>query len=131
MTLHLAESGSNDALPSWSEGPAKLALLDFIQRVSADDSPELVPGPERVAAFGAAGVLWPARPHIEAHFALTRIKFAAELDPSLRTGQPFETALAGDLHGLSELNSSAALDLIARSHAHLRQDQFEQQVADF
>ncbi len=33
--------GQTDSLPSWNEGASKLAILDFVNRVTQDGGPEL------------------------------------------------------------------------------------------
>ena len=38
-----------DPLPSWNDGGAKDAILDFVSRVTTDDSPEFVPVHEGVS----------------------------------------------------------------------------------
>ena len=130
-TPHLSEAGPDDVLPSWKEGAARRALLDFIERVTATDSPELLEPRDRIAAFGGAGVLWPGQPYVEAHFALTRIRLAAERDPALRVRQPFKTALANNLNKLALLSLRSSLELISRSHADLSHEQFSQLAAEF
>ena len=53
-----AQAGSaGDPLPSWREGPSKQAVLEFVQRVTAEGSPDFVPPQERVAVFDNDGTL--------------------------------------------------------------------------
>jgi hypothetical protein len=40
-----------DPLPSWNEGPAKQAILDFVVRVTTAGGPDFVPVNERIAVF--------------------------------------------------------------------------------
>jgi phosphoserine phosphatase len=57
------------SLPSWNEGPARAAILDFVARVDAED----VPPAERVAVFDNDGTLWCEKPaYIQALFALEK-----------------------------------------------------------
>jgi hypothetical protein len=37
-----------DILPSWNDGPAKKALVDFVTKVTKDGGPDFVPPPERI-----------------------------------------------------------------------------------
>ena len=50
-----AEAAVADPLPSWNEGAAKQAILDFVERVTDPSSPELGPEPERIATFDNDG----------------------------------------------------------------------------
>jgi hypothetical protein len=47
-----------DPLPSWNDGPVKQAIISFVEKVTKDGSPDLVPVPERIATFDNDGTLW-------------------------------------------------------------------------
>ena len=40
-----------DPLPSWNDGPAKQAIVEFVQATTDEASEEFVPVAERIAAF--------------------------------------------------------------------------------
>ena len=40
-----------DPLPSWNDGPARQAIIDFVARTTTPGSPDFVPVPERIAVF--------------------------------------------------------------------------------
>ena len=46
--LAIAQS---DPLPSWNDGPAKRAIIDFVQTTTSQGSPNFVPPAERIATF--------------------------------------------------------------------------------
>jgi hypothetical protein len=46
-----------DGLPSWNEGRAKQAILDFVRRVTVKGIAEYVPPAERIATFDNDGTL--------------------------------------------------------------------------
>ena len=48
---------SNGVLPSWNEGPAKQAILDFVGETTDRASPKFVPPEERIATFDQDGTL--------------------------------------------------------------------------
>jgi phosphoserine phosphatase len=127
----LTELDSRDWLPSWCDGPAKRALLDFLQRICLEASAEFVAPADRLAVFNSAGTLWPEKPLLEAQLALARIHEAADRDPSLWLKQPFKAALGRDLHYLADAPVPAILELLARSHANLSQEQFRQEADAF
>jgi len=41
------------SLPSWNDGPAKAAIVEFVARVTKSGGPGFVPAPERIATFAA------------------------------------------------------------------------------
>ena len=73
---------SADPLPSWNEGPAKTAILDFVARVTDPANPDFVPEPERIATFDNDGTLWAERPlYFQLYFAIDRVKSLAPDHP--------------------------------------------------
>jgi hypothetical protein len=93
-----------DPLGSWREGASKQAILDFVQRVTTEGSPELVPPSERVAAFDNDGTLWCEKPMpIQLDFLLRRLAVMADQDPALRTRQPWQAAYTKDYGWLGEV----------------------------
>ena len=49
---------AQDPLPSWNEGPAKQAILQFVRDTTAESGPKFVPPHERIATFDNDGTLW-------------------------------------------------------------------------
>jgi phosphoglycolate phosphatase-like HAD superfamily hydrolase len=89
-------------LESWTDGPSKSAILDFVGRVTAD-GPDFVSPEARVAVFDNDGTLWCEKPmYIQLDFLLRRFNEQAEADPSLRDHQPYKAAYSGDLQWLGD-----------------------------
>src|SRR5262245_23091949 len=64
-----------ETLPSWNEGPAKAAIVDFVARVTKEGGPDFVPPAERIAVFDNDGTLWAEQPvYFQLQFALDRVK---------------------------------------------------------
>ena len=83
----------NAHLASWNDGPARAAIVDFVDRVTAEGGPDHVPPAERVAVFDNDGTLWCEKPMpIELGFVLQRLGAMAESDASLRERQPWKAA---------------------------------------
>ena len=51
-----------DPLPSWNDGTAKQAIVDFVEKVTKEGSPDFVPPAERIATFDNDGTLWAEQP---------------------------------------------------------------------
>ena len=80
-------------LDSWTEGPTKSAIVDFVGRAVSDVAPE-----ERVAVFDNDGTLWCEKPaYIQLDFLVRRLAEQAAADPSLAEKDPYRAAAAGDL----------------------------------
>jgi hypothetical protein len=68
---------SGDPLPSWNDTPNKKAIVAFVERVTKQSSPEMVPEDERIATFDNDGTLWAEQPiYFQLAFALDRVKGA-------------------------------------------------------
>ena len=77
-----------DPLSTWNDGPAKAAILGFVEQAAAE-----VPVEERVAVFDNDGTLWCEKPMpIQLDFILRRLVEMAEARPVLRERQPWKAA---------------------------------------
>ena len=47
-----------DPLPSWNEGPARQAIIEFVQATTDTSSPKFVPPEARIATFDQDGTIW-------------------------------------------------------------------------
>jgi hypothetical protein len=80
-------------LGSWSDGPARKAIVDFVAQTRAE-----VPVAERVAVFDNDGTLWCEQPlPIQADFILRRLAEMAAADPELRGRHPWKAAHEQDV----------------------------------
>jgi len=90
-------------LASWRDTPARRAIVDFVERVTAEDEPGFVPPGERVAVFDNDGTLWSEKPiPIQLDFTLFRMAELAEADSSLKDHQPYKAAAERDYRWLGE-----------------------------
>ena len=63
--------GQADPLPSWNDGPAKKAIVDFVARTTMAGGPGFVPVPERIAVFDNDGTPWTEQPvYFQVGFAM-------------------------------------------------------------
>jgi phosphoglycolate phosphatase-like HAD superfamily hydrolase len=80
-------------LESWTDGPTKAALVEFVAHAVDSVAPE-----ERIAVFDNDGTLWCEKPaYIQLDFLVRRIAEQVAADPGLRAKQPYTAAAAGDL----------------------------------
>ena len=115
-----------DLLPSWNDGAAKSAIVDFVARVTKQGGPEYVPPAERIATFDNDGTLWCEHPmQAQVFFLIDRIKGLAAKDPSLKERQPFKALLEKDLKTLHGLGKPAIFELAFAAHAGITDDEFD------
>ena len=119
-------------LPSWNEGAARSAILDFTHRVTTEGSPDFLPVAERIAVFDNDGTLWGEQPlYVQAKFALDRIQALAPSHPEWRTTQPFKGVLEGDMKAVAAMGEQGLAQIVAASHANNTTEEFETIVRDW
>src|SRR5262245_2251451 len=86
-----------DPLPSWNDGPAKKAILEFVRVTTEKDSPKYVPAAARVATFDQDGTLWVEHPmYTQVIYCLERVPTVVKEKPELKDKEPFKTVLSGN-----------------------------------
>src|SRR5450432_3745415 len=94
---------ASDPLPSWNDTASKKAITTFVERVTKQGSPDLVPEAERIATFDNDGTLWAEQPlYFQLAFALDRVKALAPMHPEWKDKQPFKAVLEGDMKILAD-----------------------------
>jgi phosphoserine phosphatase len=121
-------------LVSWKDGPAKQAIVEYVEVVTAGGSDHVEPA-DRVATFDNDGTLWveqPAPPQFD--FLLREWSSAATNDPTLAAQQPYKAILEHDeefFAGLVTQNPQVVAsleDAVARSWAGTSPEVFDAQV---
>ena len=121
-----------DPLPSWTDGVAKAAILDFVTRVTRQGSPEFVPAAERVATFDNDGTLWGEQPiYAQLAFALDRVKALAPKHPEWKQKQPFKGVLEGDMKAVVTSGERGLLEILGATHAGTTTEEFEGLVREW
>jgi phosphoglycolate phosphatase-like HAD superfamily hydrolase len=121
----LLTAQSADPLPSWNDGSSKQAIVDFVDRTTAESGPDFVPPEERIATFDNDGTLWCEQPmYFQLAFALDRVKAMAPQHPEWKDKSPFKEVLAGDLKAALAGGEKSAAQLLAVTHAGMTTDEF-------
>ncbi len=125
-------AGDRNPLPSWEEGTAKQAVVDFVTRVADDSGPDYVAPQDRIAVFDNDGTLWSERPvYFQLVFAIDRIRALAPEHPAWKTTQPFQAVLENDMEALAKSGEHGLLELVMASHAGMTTATFETIVKDW
>jgi phosphoglycolate phosphatase-like HAD superfamily hydrolase len=128
----ITTANAQDPLPSWNDGPAKQAIVNFVAKVTKESSPDFVPPAERVATFDNDGTLWCEQPmYVQLAFALDRVKALAPQHPEWKTKEPFASLLKGDLKGALAGGERAMLEIVMATHTGMTTAEFEQIVKDW
>src|SRR4051794_30513722 len=117
---------SAPALPSWNDGPAKRAILDFVQRVTTSGGPDFVAPEDRIATFDQAGTLWVEHPlYGQAMFALDRVRTLAPEHPEWKSRDPFAAVLSGDLAKGAHFTEKDWTEIIGVTHSGISNQDFK------
>src|SRR4029453_10196833 len=96
----------SDALPSWNDGAAKQAIVDFVKATTDKSSPDFVPPEERIATFDQDGTLWVEHPmYSQVIYALDRVPAVVKAKPELANVEPSKTGMSGDRGDMAKLTT--------------------------
>src|SRR4051812_47739969 len=98
LTLTLASSIAApqvaDPLPSWNDGPAKQAIIQFVRDTTDMAGPKYVPPEERIVTFDEDGTTWVEHPiYTEVMFSMDRIIELSASHPEWKEKLPFKAII--------------------------------------
>lgn len=121
-----------DPLPSWNEGDAKTAIINFVKDVTDKNSANYVAVDERIATFDNDGNLWSEQPaYFQLFFAIDRVKAMASEHPEWKNEQPFKAVLEGDMKTLKKLGMHGIGEIMMTTHAGNTTVEFDAIVKDW
>jgi phosphoglycolate phosphatase-like HAD superfamily hydrolase len=119
-------------LPSWNDTETKRAVMEFVQRVTDESSPDFVPRTERIAVFDNDGTLWPENPMpFQLAFALDELRRRFPDEPAWKDDPTVQDALAGKLSALLADNYKGLLHIIARVGSGMTTEEFTARVSEW
>lgn len=119
----------NSVLPSWNEGPAKQAILDFVQATTDSSSPSYVLPEERIAVFDQDGTLWVEQPmYTQVVYCLDRVPAVVAKKPELRNIEPFKTVLSGNRDAMAKLQKRDLEKILAATLTGMPVEEFRAEV---
>jgi phosphoserine phosphatase len=123
---------AGDPLPSWNEGAARQAIVEFVEAVTTEGGAEFVPPEDRIATFDQDGTLWVEQPlYTQGIFALDRVAELAPEHPEWKTEEPFKAVLAGDRAAMARFTEQDWARIIAATHAGVTTQQFLELAGDW
>jgi phosphoglycolate phosphatase-like HAD superfamily hydrolase len=98
------DATQTDPLPSWNDGAAKQAIVDFVHATTETGDAKFVPPEERIATFDQDGTLWVEHPmYTQVMYCLERVPALVEKKPELKKVEPFKTVLSGNREAIAKL----------------------------
>ena len=119
-------------LPSWNDGPAKQAVVEFVQATTTQGSPKFVPPAERIATFDQDGTTWVEQPlYSQVMFAFHQVGVLAKKDPKVAGAEPFKTVLSGDRAAIAKLAIKDLEKIIFATHTGMTVEAFKASVKEW
>jgi phosphoserine phosphatase len=114
-----------DPLPSWNDGPARKAIIEFVTAVTDSTGPDYVASARRIAVFDNDGTLWSEKPlYFQMLFAMDRIRELAPQHPEWKERQPFKAVLANDLETVVASGGKGIVKMLRATHGGMTTDAF-------
>ena len=118
-----------DPLPSWNDGPAKKAIIDFVQATTDKSNPKFVPPEARIATFDQDGTTWVEQPmYTQVMYCLERVAVLAKEKPELKEVEPFKTVLSGNREAMAKLSMKDLEKILAATLTGMTVDEFNAEV---
>ncbi len=128
----VAAQAQTDPLPSWNDGPAKQAIVEFVKATTDQASPKFVPPVARIAAFDQDGTTWVEQPmYTQVIYCLERVPVLAKAKPELKDVEPFKTVLSGNREAMAKLTMPDLEKILAATLTGMTVEQFGAPVKDW
>ena len=132
MFAALVTVARGDPLPSWNEGAAKKAIIEFVTRVTKKGGAEFVAPVDRIAVFDNDGTLWAEQPlPVQALFGNDRVRSLLPQHPEWKEEQPFKAVLENDTKALAAAGMQGLGKILMATHAGMTTEEFERIVKDW
>jgi len=132
LFLTLPFTLSAEPLPSWKESASRTAIVEFVELVTTEGTPDFVPPEERIAVFDNDGTLWAEKPaYTQLLYAVDRVKDLAPSHPEWKDEQPFKGILENDLDAALAGGEEALMKMIMATHAGMTTGEFQAEAAEW
>src|SRR5918996_4914097 len=123
---------ADDPLPSWNDGAAKQAIVEFVDAATTEGGADYVAPADRIATFDQDGTLWVEQPlYTQGIFALDRVAELAPEHPEWKAEEPFKAVLAGDRAAMARFTEQDWARIIAATHAGVTTGRFLEIAGDW
>jgi phosphoglycolate phosphatase-like HAD superfamily hydrolase len=123
------QQDNTNPLPSWNDGPAKQAIVEFVRATTDKASPKYVPPEQRIATFDQDGTLWVEHPmYTQVVYCLHRVGVLAKQKLEFWKREPFKTVLSGDRKAIAKLSLKDLEEIAAAALSGITVEEFDADV---
>jgi phosphoglycolate phosphatase-like HAD superfamily hydrolase len=124
VTSALAQDAGD--LASWSDGPAKQAIINFVRATTDRSSSKFVAPEERIATFDQDGTLWVEHPmYTFVTYCFERVPMLVKAKPGLKDVEPFKTVLSGNRDEIGKLTTPELEKILAAALTGMTVEEFK------
>lgn len=127
--LSAVAHAQSDPLPSWNDGAARKAIVEFVRATTTQGGPQFVPPAERIATFDQDGTLWVEHPvYSQVMYCLDRVPALVKAKPELAGVEPFKTVMSGSPEAIAKLPMRELEKILAATLSGMPVEQFQAEV---
>jgi phosphoglycolate phosphatase-like HAD superfamily hydrolase len=124
-----AQPGNPDPLPSWNDGAAKRAIVEFVRTTTDKAGPKYVPPEQRIVTFDQDGTLWTEHPmYTQVVYCLERVPALVQQKPELKDKEPFKTVLSGNREAMAKLPMKDLEEILGATLTGMPVEEFQAEV---
>lgn len=128
----LASAQNHDPLPSWNDGAAKRAIVDFVRATTNRGAAQFVAPEDRIATFDQDGTTWVEHPiYSQVLFAYDRVVATAPQHAEWKTTAPFNYVISGDRAAMDKFTLKDIEVIALATHTGMTVDAFQKIVSDW
>jgi len=115
----------SDPLPSWNDGAAKKAIVEFVKATTERGGAKFVAPEARIATFDQDGTTWVEQPmYTQVLYCLERVPAVVKAKPDLKNVEPFKTVLSGNREAMAKFTMPQLEMILAATLTGMTVDEF-------
>jgi hypothetical protein len=132
LLLSTFAQAQTDPLPSWNDGAAKKAIIEFVHATTDTSSKSFVRPEARIATFDQDGTLWNEYPMVpQVIYSLDRVPAVVKVKPELANVEPFKTVMSGNREAMAKLTIPNLIKIASATLTGMSVDDFNAQVKEW
>jgi hypothetical protein len=125
-------SAQTDPLPSWNDGAAKKAIVEFVKTTTEKGNAKYVVPEARIAVFDQDGTTWVEQPmYTQVIYCLERVPAVVKAKPELANVEPFKTVLSGDRAAMAKFTMPQLEMILAATLTGMTVDEFNAEAKNW
>ncbi len=130
--LTVAAWAQTDPLPSWNDGPAKQAILNFVHVTTDQTNANYVLPGDRFATFDQDGTTWVEHPmYTQMVYVFQQVVALSPQHPEWKTTEPFKSVIAGDKAAMAKFSDHELLAIFAATQTGMSVEAFQAMAKDW